>query len=117
MSMILAAAILVTAPSAPADRVDAAFDDVIANRDREAIARIEDSAEHPAALINLGIAYARQGDSQRAREAFERATRFDSRYHLETASGEWVDSRKLALRAIAALERGELAPRIRTAAR
>jgi tetratricopeptide (TPR) repeat protein len=117
MSLLVAAAILVTAPAAPVAQVDAAYDDLVANRDREAIARIEASAEHPAALINLGIAYARQGDRERAREAFERASRFDQRAHLETAEGEWVDSRKLALRALAGLDRGDLAPQIRTASR
>lgn len=121
MSLMLAAAILVTAPAAPVAQVDAAYEDLVAHRDGEAIAHIESSpaevAQHPAALINLGVAYARRGDRERARAAFERAMRFDQRYHLETAGGAWVDSHKLASRAIAALERGDLAPQTRTAMR
>lgn len=108
MSVLIAAAILVTAPAAPVAQVDAAYDELVANRNVEAIAQIEatDASDgHPASLFNLGVAYARQGDTERARDAFERAARLDQRVQLETSTGEWVDSRKLALRALARIQR------------
>jgi hypothetical protein len=56
----------------------------------------------------LGIAYARVGRTAEARAAFEAAASSDERFRLETASGEWMDSRDLARRALAMLDKGEL---------
>ena len=64
----------------------------------------------PAVLINLGIAYAQQGDDAKARALFDAAMTSDDVIELETASGATVDSRKLARRAIAMLDRGEFRP-------
>lgn len=119
MSLLIAATILVTAPINPVTQVDAAHDDLAAHRNADAIARIETgtATDHPASLINLAVAYAREGDDKRAYDALKRAARLDRRVHLETSSGAWMDSRELALRAMAALERKELARGIQTAMR
>ncbi|MFN3510036.1 MAG: tetratricopeptide repeat protein [Tsuneonella troitsensis] len=113
MSALLVAAILVTAPLPDVEQVDVAFDDVAAGRNAAAIAQIESSAgdavDHPASLINLGVAYAREGDHAQARRLFERAATMNRHYQLETAGGAWVDSQALAKRALAALDRGAFA--------
>ncbi len=122
MSAILAVAgLLVTAiPVAPVQSVDAAYEEVSTHRNAEAIARIEaEGATHPAQLINLGLAYAREGDTDRARALLRRAAHAGDLYTLETAAGEWTSSRVLALRALASLERGTLGGTagVRTASR
>ena len=91
------------------------------HEDAEAIARIEGGREaatdHPATMINLGIAYAREGQEARARALFERAADMGMRVELETAGGDWIDSRVLAARALAALDAGRLGRVTRTALR
>jgi Tfp pilus assembly protein PilF len=113
MSALMAAAILVTAPLPDVEQVDVAYDEMLAGRSETAIAQIEsvrgEAAEHPASLINLGIAYARQGDQAKARALFQRAAAASERFQLETSQGSWVDSRALARRALAALDRGAFA--------
>lgn len=64
----------------------------------------------PAVLINLGIAYAHQGDDVRARAAFEKALAIAEPMELETASGDVTDSRRLARKALKMLDRGEFQP-------
>lgn len=98
---------------------DVAFAELTAEQNRAAIEKLEaaPAADDPAMLINLGIAYAREGQHDLARSLFERAARADTRYRLETASGEWVDSRWLAARAIAMLDAGEFGSTSRMAAR
>lgn len=54
------------------------------------------SADDPAGNINLAIAYAREGREEEARECFEMALASSERVSLQTASGEWIDSRELA---------------------
>lgn len=118
---LLFAAILVTAPTPAVEQVDAAFDDLANRRNADAIARIEGGREaatdHPATMINLGIAYAREGQQARAREMFQRAANMGMRVELETAGGDWVDSRTLAMRALAALDNGRFGGATRTARR
>lgn len=88
-----------------------AYDAVSQGRDAEAIARIDEGAARdasdPARLINLGIAYARQGEEAKARDLFETAAGSDNRVELETAKGEFKDSRMLARKAIKMLDKGE----------
>lgn len=100
---------------------DVAFDELAAQQNRAAIEKLEadpaSQAEDPAKLINLGIAYAREGQPDRARALFEQAAKSDNRLQLETATGEWVDSRWLAARAIALLDAGEFGGSGRLAAR
>lgn len=82
-------------------------------RDAAAIALLEsrgETVETPSHLINLGIAYARSGNAEKARAAFETALRSRDRMELQTATGAWVDSRALARQALVMLDRGEFVP-------
>ena len=108
ISLLLAAAL---APHSAAQ--DVAFEQLAEGRDAAAIVLIEGhnpEAGDPARLINLGIAYARRGETEKARSLFEAAYHARDRVELETATGEWVDSRMLARQAIAMLDRGQFAP-------
>jgi hypothetical protein len=107
ITILLAAAIA----SQPAS-ADVGYDQLVAGQDDSAIALIEAQSadtDDPARLINLGIAYARIGNAQQAKAMFEAALRVSERVELETATGEWVDSRVLARHALAMLDRGQLA--------
>lgn len=90
---------------------DVAFDEMAAGADRAAIEKIEAnstlSEDDPARLINLGIAYARQGREDLARDYFNAVVANPDRYQMETAEGKWVDSRNLGRQALAMLNRGE----------
>lgn len=110
LSIIVAAAAASLSGSAS---VQAGYVELSRGADAEAIAILSDfgslDAEHPARLINLGVAYARQGEIDRARNCFEAAYRSRDPVYLETAAGDWVDSRQLARQALAGLERGTFA--------
>src|SRR6478736_6393784 len=88
----LLASLLLAQAQAP---VDVAYNELRAGDPVAAIAKIARSdarqESHPAALINLGIAYARVGRTAEARAAFEAAAGSNERFRLETASGEWMD--------------------------
>lgn len=120
MSITGILAVLAMGQAAPAT-VDVAYETLAAGNARAAAEAIEAnpalSADDPARLINLGVAYAMEGDRARARAMFERAAASDQRFDLEVASGEWVESRRLALKALAALDRGALGADVRTAMR
>lgn len=109
----LIASLLMAQAPVEAAAVEVAYDELASGDTAAAIAKIEkDEArdrEHPARLINLGIAYARAGRSDEAKAMFQAAAESENRYRLETASGEWMDSRDLARRALAMLDRGEFA--------
>ena len=81
---------------------------------REAIIALEaerKSAPHdPGVLINLGIAYAHQGDDAKALDLFKAAMTSPDPIELETADGNLTDSRRLARKAMRMLERGEFRP-------
>lgn len=87
-------------------------------RAMQAIAQLEAELERhpqdPALLINLGIAQAQAGLDERARASFESAMGAREVVDLETANGGTIDSRRLARRAIAMLDRGEFRPRATT---
>jgi tetratricopeptide (TPR) repeat protein len=106
-SLLMAQALVEAAP------VEVAYNELASGDTAAAISKIEkDSAEdadHPARLINLGIAYARAGRADDAKAMFNAAVRSEQRYRLETASGDWMDSRDLARRALAMLDKGEFA--------
>lgn len=70
-------------------------------------AELEASPGDPALLINLGIARAQIGETEKARANFEAAMRSRDVVDLETANGTMTDSRRLARKAMAMLERGE----------
>lgn len=105
IAFLLAAAAAAAGPAAPA----VAFDRLIEGRNAVAIAELETAAatdEDPARLINLGIAYARHGDTAKARSLFEAALASRDWVELETSTGAWIDSRTLARRALAMLDEG-----------
>lgn len=110
MSMLFAvAALSLLAEPAPAQaQFDVAFDELAAAENSAAIEKIEANTQidpsDPARLINLGIAYAREGRVLEARGLFEAVAKSDIRVSLETATGEWVDSHRLAHKALAMLD-------------
>ncbi|WP_145916851.1 hypothetical protein [Erythrobacter sp. QSSC1-22B] len=115
-------AILAMAQAAQAPATDNyGYEALVEGRETAAIATIMDNDQiandDPARLINLGIAYARKGDAALARQLFEAARDNRDRVELETAEGEWIDSRRLARQALAMLERGEFSEGARIAAR
>lgn len=85
------------------------YSELIAGQDDAAITVInrQQETDDPARLINLGVAYARMGDTQRARAMFRAAHNAEERVDLETATGEWVYSRVLARRGLAMLDSGD----------
>ncbi len=97
---------------------DVAYSELTAGENREAIERIEANEnlaqDDPARLINLGIAHARLGDEANARAFFRAAVNSEQRLELETATGEWRDSRVLAKTALRKLDRGEFSQRFAT---
>ena len=88
------------------------YEALMAGDNLRAIAEIEANrslaANDPVRLINLGIAYARQGDEARARSLFEGAVASSDQMELETATGDWVYSRALARQALRMLDGGDL---------
>ncbi|QGN53386.1 hypothetical protein [Novosphingobium sp. Gsoil 351] len=118
MATTLLLAGLMLAQSAPAITVEAqpgldqvGYQALSAGRPDLAIERISAdpvmSASDPAALINLGTAYARTGDRTAALARYKAALTSRDRYDLELADGRWLDSRAAARLAILMLERGK----------
>lgn len=102
----------VAAAAASAQPVqDVAYEELVAGRNQAAIASITANpnldADNPARLINLGVAYARDGDMERARQMFSAVAESREVVELETVDGAWVDARELASRALAMLDAGE----------
>lgn len=102
--------LMAQAPAAP----DVASEDLLAQKNVAAIERIEANdrldKDDPARLINLGIAHAREGREEEARDMFRAVARSESTVRLELAGGGWVDSDELARRALHLLDRGVFAP-------
>jgi Flp pilus assembly protein TadD len=96
-----------TNPASESDRVDVAYKALAEGRTQDALAQLRNSeavrAGDPAALINLGAAYARQGRIADARATFTAAMNSKTRYDLELADGAWIDSREAAKRALESL--------------
>ncbi len=117
-TMLLASLILSQAPIVAAThqkpesaQVDAAYEELTSGETEAAIESLEQNSEldsqDPARLINLGTAYARQGDYTSAEKAFQAAIMSDDRYELELSDGTWMDSRRAARIALLRLQRGE----------
>ena len=112
LSALFAAAQLTSTPGvepATAEQREVAYEDIAAGRTAQAIraieARLEADPDDPALLINLGAAYAREGDAARAARAFQAAIDSETRYDLELHDGSWVDSRRAARQALETLQR------------
>jgi tetratricopeptide (TPR) repeat protein len=93
------------------ERVDVGYEELAKGKPNEAIARIranpELASDDPAALINLGTAYAMIGDRQKAAEHYRAAIASDERYELQLGDGRWMDSRRIARMAAEALAKGK----------
>ena len=112
LAALAAAAQLTSTPGAEPTTIEqreVAYEAIAAGRADDAIrtieARLVADPDDPALLINLGAAYARRGDSERAARAFQAAIDSDTRYELELADGSWTDSRHAARRALETLQR------------
>ena len=104
---LFAAALAAQTPSA-----GVGYEQLIAGQNEAAISVIGErgaATRDPARLINLGIAHARNGDVEEARRMFARAFYSRDWVELETAKGQWIDSRTLARRALTMLDHSEFA--------
>lgn len=99
--------------SAPDAQYDIGYEELAAGQDRAALDAIENCrslpADDPARQINHAIALARLGEYDAARQSFAAAARNADRLELETATGNWIDSRVLARRGLAMLDDGQFA--------
>lgn len=99
----------------PEERVEVAYEALVADDNRAAVAQLEAALEeqpgHPAILLNLGTAYARIGELSAAREAFEAARDARDRFEVELADGEWIDTAQAARLALARLDGPQFATR------
>ena len=81
-------------------RIDVAYQELSEGRTDEAIAKLDGTSAvndgDPSALINLGTAYARLGQSDKARDLYRTAIVSRVRYDLQLADGSWLDSRRAA---------------------
>lgn len=109
---LIVTALLASSPVAPTvdsnapERADVGFEELATNRPEAAIEKIGNgthTSRDPAALINLGNAHARLGETEQALEYYRRAIESDMRYDLELADGSWMDSRHAAQKARDAL--------------
>ena len=98
------------------ERVDVAYEELAKGQPNAAIQKIQANtaiADDPAALINLGSAYAMLGERQKAGDYYRAALASRDRYDLQLPDGTWVDSRRAARMAAAALSRGDHALALR----
>jgi Tfp pilus assembly protein PilF len=102
------AATSVVTVEAGTDRVDVGYEELRTGKPEAAIEQIKGNRQleynDPAALINLGTAYARLGRKDEAHSAYAAAILSTERYDLQLAGGEWIDSRAAARLAIHYLE-------------
>lgn len=86
------------------DVADVAYHELAAGQPQAAVAKLEAGgaaqSNDPAALINLGAAYARAGMPDKALAAYRAAVASPERYDLQLADGSWVDSRMAAREAL-----------------
>lgn len=117
MTLVLASALAMQSAGQPAvdasavDQVDVAYQELNDGRNVDAVDKLEASAlvreGDPAALINLGTAYARKGNLDKARDCYKAALASDDRYVLELQDGSWIDSRRAARKALNVLADGQ----------
>lgn len=91
----------------PQDKTDVAYEELAAGRNQEALDKLQRSGAaesgDPAALINMGTAYARVGMAEKAVASYRAAIDSPDRYDLELADGTWMDSRWAARKAMGSL--------------
>ena len=121
LTLGIATIFLAAGPTQAVEQVDVAYEQMVAGENEAAIRTINSNAaleaDDPAKLINLGIAHARRGDTEAARDAFTSVLANDDRQYLETSRGQWVDSHSLARQALAMLDGGKLTSNTRMANR
>lgn len=82
------------------DRIDVAYRELSEGRPADAVARLDGARAvaqgDPSALINLGTAYARLGQGDKAADLYRTAIASRMRYDLQLSDGSWVDSRRAA---------------------
>lgn len=109
LAAMLSPAAALAEPATGSDRVDVAFDALSQGRTADAVEQLSQSQAvkdgDPAALINLGTAYAREGRIAEARAAFQAAAASETRYNLELSNGSWADSQEVAKMALERLDR------------
>lgn len=119
MTVIAVAALIFLAPApplavspsvSPEERAESvAYSELNNGNEMAAIRKLARSepvkSGDPAALINLGTAYARAGMYDAARASFRAAADSSMRYDLELAGGDWMDSRDAARAALKHLDR------------
>ncbi len=95
---------------AGADRVEVAYEELMHGHPEAAISKIRSNrrldVDEPAALINMGSAYARLGRTSEAQACYRSAIASNNRYDLELADGSWMDSRRAARLAAKMLNKG-----------
>lgn len=80
--------------------VQVAYTDLANGQTDVALAKLQQhdglAANDPSRLINLGAAYARLGQTERAAQAYRAAMRSDIQYEVQLANGRYMDSREAA---------------------
>lgn len=83
---------------------DVAYQELASGQSDAALHKLEGSdavhASDPAALINLGAAYAAVGKTEKAIASYRAAINSSDRYDLQLADGSWMDSRLAAKTAL-----------------
>ena len=96
------------------DRAELSAIALIEGRNADAIAELEangaQTTDDPGQLINLGIAYARDGRHNDAEALFVAALLSPEQIELETADGMVTDSRRIARKALRMLDAGAFLP-------
>ena len=82
------------------DRIDVAYQELYEGRPSDALVKLDGTRavfqDDPSALINLGTAYARVGQTDKARDLYLAAIASRVRYDLQLSDGTWLDSRRAA---------------------
>lgn len=116
-TMIFAAALSASPAASTADGIAQAqssgtvYGELAQSQTEATISRILASdqfdSKDPATLINLGAAYAKIGQKDRALAMYRAAIASPDRYDLQLADGRWMDSRAAARLAAAPLEKSD----------
>lgn len=87
----------------PPRNPDVAYAELASGRAEAALHKLEaqrSRSNDPAALINLGTAYAAAGQTDKAIASYRAAETSRERYDLQLADGSWMDSRVAARTAL-----------------
>ncbi len=100
-TLLLSQTAVTAAPATPLnDRIDVAYTELSSGNAEAAVRKLEAAgaakSEDPATLINLGAAYAANGQSEKALASYRAAVASSDRYDLQLADGSWTDSRAAA---------------------